>query len=495
MNSKNILDAMTNIENDHILSAQRKLGYDPDMQSNTGAFSRTHRTLRRTIALIAAVIMLVSVCFTTALAVSPEFRELIFRFFHIEQEQVIPQTPVATEVSADDMFVEPKISIGDVLEGKYVHTPVSTQAQGGVFLVCTDEVEMKQGSRYDAYCEENGEFIKLEEHTFKQDYTLRGTDFHVEFEWAEHNGNVIITWAEANERFAKSDASGDASAALFMFIFAYDNDSGEYVESRYPVLLNLHTGELTDVLAGTAAQKLDRIENAAISGDRTKMLLCQSTTEGDCLYYVDLTSGQMHSLDELSGERVDSCSLIGNKLACWNLTEGFYKAWNIDLVTFRRTELFDSVCNAVATPEADAGIVFLMGFDSWIRQGNMYAGSSFALEVDEAQNVYVIDLATGVKAPIEGYVWTPETQRIPSPDGRKLLLAGGPPGQDFEYVGVLDFERMSFVEFSRDNSNDVHEYLACWFDENTVVICPESAASAMCSDFYFYSLIGDEGVG
>ena len=143
--------------------------------------------------------------------------------------------------------------------------------------------------------------------------------------------------------------------------------------------------------------------------------------------------------------------------------------------------------DAAATPEADAGIVFMMGFDSWVHEGNMYTGSIFALEVDEAQNVFVIDLATGQKAPIAGYTWTSDTQRIPSQDGMKLLLAECPNWQDYEYVGVLDFENLTFTEFSRENRQN--EYLAYWFDENTVVICGELSPESLCSDYYLYQIV------
>lgn len=462
------------------------IGMLDDRHFETKAKGRIAPWRRRFIALIAAVLMVIMTV-GTAMAVSPEFRELVFRFFHISGVQTIPESTVGSDISVDDMFVEPSISIGDVLQGKYVHTPVSTLAQDGIFLVCTDDVHTKQGSHYDAYYENQGEFTKLEEHTFSKEYVLRGTTFRVQFDWAEWGGKTIITWVDENTNSRIPGNTGDPSALLIQLIFASTNDNGEYIESYYPVLVNLHTGELTDVLAGTGAEKLEWIGNSAISEDLTKMLLCNTTKDGYTLYYVDLTSKQMYSLDDLSGEKVDSCSLIGNTLACWSLTDGYYKAWTIDLTTLQRTELFDSVFNAAATSEADAGIVFMMGFDSWVHEGNLYAGSAFALAVDEAQNVFVIDLATGQKAPIEGYTWTADTQRIPGPDGTKLLLAECPDWQDYEYVCVLDFENLTFTEFSRENRQN--EYLAYWFDADTVVICGELTPESMCSDYYLYQIV------
>ncbi len=438
--------------------------------------------------LVALLVAILMVIFTigTAVAVSPEIRELVFRFFRIEQVQTVPENNITYRQSAEDMLAEPSIDIGEVLRGQYVHTPVSSLAQDGVFLICTDHVHANRGSHYDAYFEEQGEFIKLEERTFAQDYTLRGQSFNVRFDWVEHNGKVIMTWVDEDAFFTVPGNAGDPSALQVQLIYAYTNDRGEYIESCYPVLLDLYTGKLTDVLAGTGAEDLEWIGNSAISGDLSKMLLCSVLNGSYSLYCVDLTSGQMYSLDELSEERVDSCSLIDGKLACWSLTGDCYRAWSIDLTTFERTELFDSVFSASAT-EAGAGIVFMMGFDSWVHEGNMYTGSAFALETDEAQNVRVIDLATGQKAPIEGFIWKDDARLIPCPDGKKLLIARCPDWQDYEYVGVLDFENLTYTEFSRENRQN--ERLAYWFDDNTVVICGELTPDSMCSDYYLYRIL------
>ncbi len=479
MTSNMLLEAMTDIDNTHILSAKKQLGYGDEM------YPKNHRRFyfRRCVALVAAVAILLSISCITAMAVSPEFRELVFRFLHIEQEQIIPETPVTNEVTPEDMFAEPIITIGGVIDAQCIHTPVAAHAQSGTFLVCTDEIETNQGSHYDAYYEYNGEFVKLEEQTFQQDYSLQGVNFYVEFDWAVYNGNVIVTWVEANEPYVLRNAAGDASSVLHEFIFTDENGS----ESRYPVLLNLYTGELVDVLSGTGAENFC-IYNSAISADKTKMLLARGTADGEILYYVDLVTRQMHSIDSLSGEHANSCTLIDNTLVCWKLSDGYYTAWRIDLTNFQRTELFAQKFNAAATPERDAGIVFLMGFDGWIHQGSFYAGSSFALEVDEAQQVSVIDLATGMKTQIPGFIWTEGCQMIPSADGSKLLLAGGPAGENFDYVGVLDYEAMTFVEFSREHLSNVQEHIAYWFDENTVVIHASATPDSLCSDFYLYSL-------
>ena len=62
-------------------------------------------------------------------------------------------------------------------------------------------------------------------------------------------------------------------------------------------------------------------------------------------------------------------------------------------------------------------------------------------------------------------------------------------GSDFEYVGVLNFDTMMFAEFSRENELD--EYLAYWFDKDTVIICSDISSESLCSDYYLYRLRND----
>ena len=69
----------------------------------------------------------------------------------------------------------------------------------------------------------------------------------------------------------------------------------------------------------------------------------------------------------------------------------------------------------------------------------------------------------------------------------KLLLTGGHNGKSFGYVGVLDFENMTFAEIYRDNSRK--EHTAYWFDNNTIVICAEVNYNSLCKDYYLYSLV------
>lgn len=514
MNSTLLLEAFTDIDNRYILSAQETLGY---------LHQPRHRTLRSRLILIAAVIALVAASFTTAMAVSPTFREAVFSFFSISQSEIIPELDPFDEIEPDSMEVaNAQIDIGGVIEATYVHYPMQSHARNGIFMVCTDEVMMNSGNHYDAYYVEDREFIKLEEHTFSQDYHILGNDIHMEFQWTEHNGEVDFTYVDSEVPFSKQNLAGDATATLFTLSLELPGGSGY---TNYPVLINVRTGELTDICAGTGVEELPGLYQAAISKDLTKLLLVNWDND---LYYVDLIERQLYKVDDLSGEHAEECSLIGNTLTCWVLegdsieeaTLGTYRAWTIDLNTMERRDLFSGMSATAATsydvwsntygvlqdaPDAwnrisggmelssltCEGLHFIDGFNMTSHWGNMYAGSTFAIEVDASRNVYVIDLATGEKLLIQGFLWPeieyPYIECSPSADGEKLLIYTYNTEGYFGSIGVFDFSKKSYTEFSRQNLGRANEHTIYWFDNDSIIVATSGESESQ--DYYIYRLL------
>ncbi len=156
MNAENILFALTDIEDSYIRDAQNHMGYSTSGHQKNSCLKRT--------LLVAAVLLLLAVTsFTNAMASSNEFWEKVFRFLQIRQEPVsedVIEKPITTE----DMYAEETFLIGESITGQNVHTPVASHARVGVYFICTDPVEMRQASHYDAYLEQNGEFTRLENH-------------------------------------------------------------------------------------------------------------------------------------------------------------------------------------------------------------------------------------------------------------------------------------------------------------------------------------------
>lgn len=506
MNAMHLLDALGNVQDAYILSAAQSLGYGAKIQ-------KRRFSLNRVAACLTAALLFLCLSFGTAMAVSPEFREFIYSFLRIEQPEAVPEhdspipessTPIKEQLSVE----QEKIRVGAQLEGTYVHTPVASHGRNGLFLICTDEVMMNSGNHYDAYREENGTLVKLEERTFSQDYTILGNDFHVEFSWVDAGGHCVITYVDSDTLWRKQNLSGPLEKTLFTF--SCQIPGAKYL-TNYPVLIDLNTGELTDILSGTGAENLDGIYQAAISEDLTRMVLVTQEKE---LYYVDIPGKQLYSVDALSGEHAEECALTDTTLTCWTLEGdsieeaalGTYRIWTIDLKTMVRRDLFQALPATPATSHnvwsetyciredlipGFAGLHFLEGFNMTSHWGNMYSGSDFALEVDENRNVWVIDLATGEKSVIDGFTWPeiqyPKVECIPSPDGQKLLIQWRREMTYYDQIGVLDFAQKTFFTFSRENLNDVNEHTIYWFDHNSILIATTSHEGI--TDYYIYRLM------
>ena len=499
-----LLMAMNHISSRYLDGAQKKLGYLPAEQSVTPS-TRNRKPLRRMLSVAAAVLLMTTVLFMTAFAVSEEFREWVIAFFRVEQTEFVPEETA----SGTDPFgvAQENVDIGGLIRGTYVHTPQESLARSGIYKICTDAIMMNSGNHYDAYKLENGEFIRLEEQSFSQTYTVQGEKITVELEWAEHNGQVAVTYVDADSPYRIYGMSGSADGVLVEL----------YLPHSYPVILNLRTGELQDVLAGTGAEALRDIGNAALTEDKTKMLLA---TWDEKIYCADLVEKKLYDLDALSGEPVESCVVFGDSVTCMVLEGasieeaqlGICRAWNVDLKTLERKELFripatpasshdvwsegisfDQNGNLIEPDEQnwnEIGIHFMEGFDRSIHWGNLYAGSRFAVEVDEARNVYVIDLRTGEKGLVQGWTWPdipyPILECQPCPDGKKMLIYSRTSHVCFDTVGVLDFEKKTYFEFERENRKDVQENLIYWFTYDSIMISADGGG--MTRDYYLYQL-------
>lgn len=486
MNNQALLDAIGGIDDRYIFSAQQRLRKPRTWESMRKHTGRSPK--RPLIALIAAVVMLLG-AFSVAMAASPEFREAVFTFFGIEQPEIVPEHATDHVLSPDDMAVDPiKNDIGGVIEGTYIHTPIASYAEAGVFLICTDEAHMKQGSHYDAYREENGELIKLETHHFNKTLEVGDFTFQTDFEWTEVDGRTIITYMEPSAQYSIDDFAGSPEKTLVLFYCWTQTEEEGYRFTNYPAFLNLKTGAITDVLAGTGAENIHEILKAATSEDQTKMLFI---TQQQTVYYVDLLEKELYNVAELSGEPITDCTLVNDTLVCWRIEDassasgafGKYRVWSIDLKTFEKHE---------RSIPSDRETLFF-GFNTPFATGNMYAGSCFAIQVDAARNTYIVDLENGITTMIADFEWPgsfPYIGGIPSSDGHKLLIFGEKTGNTFEYIGVLDFDREMCIQFSRENNNAVNEHSAYWFDNEKIVIRTDS--SEVSTDYYIYALLKEE---
>lgn len=104
-----------------------------------------HVKLKRAI-LIAAVAAITLGTVTTATAVNERLRKKVFEIFHIEIKPEEAPPLIDSEFTAEDMQSKNVDVHGKAVKGRHVYAPAGSHAGGDVFLVCTDEAEMRQES-------------------------------------------------------------------------------------------------------------------------------------------------------------------------------------------------------------------------------------------------------------------------------------------------------------------------------------------------------------
>lgn len=366
------------------------------------------------------------------------------------------QVPLMTD--GEFGFHERKLEGDDVYEQYYHFTdPVDRVEAGRIFLMCTDETELNQGSHYIAYAVENDELVPLEIKQFSGDYGLLGGTVHVELEYVENDGVWAITYIASNSEatldFNILDTSRGAKKCLIGFFCK--THIGTLIQ--YPVLLDLETGELTDFLSEIEQEKLfpmlsGQIYDSAMD-DENRLVI--KLSDGN-YYYIDPNGNCCYCLTELISQEISDCALTQNAIICWN-ESGDY--WQIALDTIEVKQIL-----------SDVDTVFICG----ISEGN---GSSFVLYRDGGYlhsfdfNNMTDTLLTNIGSweinSEDGYV---------SPDGRKLLVMQRENG--IFQMGIFDCDTARFLSLARSNADGLMESQIYWSEYHgieEVEIVSESA--------------------
>ena len=366
----------------------------------------------------------------------------------------------------------PLIKASAVISELHKGKPLRPTEGCGLFQLCSDPVEMNQGSHYDVFVlNAEGGLEQLGEQLFNNAYTLEGSRYHLNFDWTEHEGIKVATYVPADMAASMMYLSDAGSESLFLLRWHTGQDNTVY--TYYPVLLDLESGELTDFLAGCHLDSLPQICNAAFNPERSGILLAQ---EGGAIYYCDLNSRAVYSLDGLSGQPVKACTLTGDKIICWSQSGedgalGDYRFWSISLTDFKRQEM------PALQADVDTSTLrfaHLAGFDSQLRGGKMFPGSRYALCTNGSGQTYVLDMEEWSLRAVEGYILPASNLScIGSPDGQRLLLKDTGSNK----AAVLDYRDCTMVRLDIQSAERL-----LWFDSDTVLEQPGDG------NFYLYDL-------
>ena len=166
----------------------------------------------------------------------------------------------------------------------------------GALWKSLDAVPMNSGTHWGIYELSGGEAKQLEPRTFSADVELSGETKHVEFEWCDYLGRVNISYSDPSlEAEIYSNDFYDCTPER-MLLGLYDFADGGSL-FYYPVLANLETGEVSDVLAGKAPE---HIVSAQLTPDGDMVLGCQEDLQSPISWhYLDLETGEMEDITDI----------------------------------------------------------------------------------------------------------------------------------------------------------------------------------------------------
>ena len=482
MDAYALFDALTDVRDGFLEETERRL----------------HGKKRRRVGMyLLAAVLIVLLCFSSAVALDADFRQRVLSLFQVTE--VVPtQTSQA-------------VTLADGLQADYVFVPAYARTEGGMFIVCTDEVEMKQGSHYAAYAYENGQLVLQENHRFDQTYTVQDKTCRLMFDWAEHDGRAAITWALTADEQRRM--GGEENWRL---------EGGLTTQYRvklgnWPVTIDLRTGALTDPLAGYDTSQFP--EDAFVEtwpDEQGRCLLVQLVSTSPyrlTRYYFDGTD--VTPLAQLCGGEPSHAYLTGNMLVYWQWEDdapppGALSAWRIDLDTMERLPVFTDIPATAMFADEDAlEAANILPVDPQrvdvypLTPGMIFGGSGrLALKMAEDRTVTLIDTQTSRSIPVEGYtlpdmllgdIWFYD-----NPAGTWLLAAARDPEQSYNYTHIAVLGLEGGVSLERRSADGVKERYITWLDDDRFIIScsnDDGQYGMTGSWFYVYDLSEENNSG
>lgn len=452
MKAYELMDAIGEVDDAYIHSAEKRLEGGSEQ---TGIYRRG--IARRFLLTAATVFLLLVSSFTVAMAANEEFRNAVFRFFHISTPDV--NLPMEGEPDQSGLIQNiGSTGIENVVHTEYIRLDSKFDYNGGIIYLYDEETE-----RYtQAYTVEDGQLCPLEAHFESFEYTWDGFTYQISFDWYEANGTL-----HAMGRHYDLDTGTDWGVGGIKEdkVFVWLSAGSQIDYHMYVLLYNIRTHEVIDVLDGCKELKSQNILDVEFSSDRSAMLVtCGEVTfwydeNSSRVYYYEIGNGTVQDLDELSGMRVMGASFMDDDTVCcyWEDEEGLGTRRILSLSTGEVRELYSDMPGA-----------------RWSDYGVIFTGSRYGLYVDETGGVNVYDFKTGEMAAVEGFQYYEDVEMAAiNGSGNKILFFktdASAEGLGVSSIGILDLEKHSFILFDREGYDIRYETTFGWFDNDRVAI-------------------------
>lgn len=349
-----------------------------------------------------------------------------------------PGTPAPVEFTAIASVEGEDYALGCVeLSGAY------SRVSGGSIMKCLDEQAMLSGSHYAAYTVEGGELVELERHTFSQECELDGSAYQIDFEWCMNDGQLVIPYSSDACRPYAVYTYAAAPERVFVMV---SRDGTPYT---YPLMVNLLTGEIVDVLSGV---ELENIANVDISPDGSKLIIiCRSEED-----YRDTTQW-LYDVDAKALS--DITDISPSRLGVFFSSNSIISACEPDAL-IKRCDLDARVLDEAYNSDDGAEILY----DTTV--------SRYILIYDR-DRLKAVDIVGGGVTDVSAAASRPYMVRY-SPDGTRALLMFCD-STTVTGISVVDFEAHTVAEYQVPEdyamSTDYYAYPAVnWLDNSTFTL-------------------------
>ncbi len=460
MNSLALLDAMCAIDDKYLISAQARIGCGFEMLDQN-CNKKYNNRLRRSMICIAAVIALLIVSFTVAIAASGSIQEFVFSIFNISTTEVLPKNTKDTVLEGDVELINKSDIDGNVNTYYFKGNGVIAVYDGIIY-----SGEYKNGERSFYDMDSNG-LVTIPTTRVEFPCRFRGTDFNIKFDYCVYNG--VMHYHEIPENLNENPYKygwfmgrvGSNPSMSFLFL-PYEAFDGYGV---YPLLFNIETKETIDIIEGMPLDEItpiqwvfsDNISNAIMTGftrdHKTDFWIC------------DVEGKTLKPLSELTHRTIIGCSVIDwRHIICYAANESGF-----DVISF--------------DPENNTVKMLVEGTEYYEKDGNnsgfcniQYNGGygRHALLISENGSITLIDLFTGKKTPLDGLKANGSLLTSESPDGEHILFAFRDAILSDSFaiykIGVLDCHTGVLKILKRSNYELRNETLMGWLDNNCITI-------------------------
>ena len=430
--------------------------------------SGTPMRRRKAPLVLAAALAVLLTLFATAVAADESFRQEVFQFFRIPTAEQVPQDLGGGE-EGDGVWLGTSELEGGVTV-QYLRLTGRWDDENGILCHWRDEALTDASF----YAVTDRGLQKLEAHHLITTVTWNGADYAIDLQWTVWEDTLRVQAfgkQPGNDTYWEvSYLEGRTDAVLLRLSQGRGEDYSEYA-----MLLDLFTGAVTDLFAGTGVEALADVAAITLSGHLRRAII--SCDYGEQLYLCDLEKKTLAPVEEVLGSQVDGVWFITGDIVGWYAMDENYR------YTCSVTDLTDGATTLrfadqpAYQREQDQGVVFLEG--------------RYVLEVREDRQSVLLDLLTGTETPVEGFSY-PEGDsrtRINSTGDKILFLVMEMDGDGLgiSELTVLDLERGVAAALSREGYDVRHEAAVSWFDENRVVIRAVEADGAQLLSFYQFS--------